>query len=331
MKSANYAIQVIPDLSIDRKYSSIIEDAANRIDSFTNNALRDDRVGELFRLDKTGMEEIHASKILNSDGRVVVGFQFDRHSDTLDDNFSLFVKKLTASGRAVKFHLTPTVQEIMLQLISLEDRRTVSIFSMLNSSMEIGYQILTAMYGGQLTRLVNRVPAFLTDELAGRMERLAIAESSEETDLWKEPEAPDGTGPRSPQEDRSRSQDNILQVMVDESTFAELNQYVEDVVTRAQHIKEKRRWLEENPDIPKDRIFEEMVREDLDQLENCYARIHIYLKAFYKKKDRRSRTRNKILRQFFGAEIEEIMGETGLLEDLLSLNLEEYFKNIERH
>jgi hypothetical protein len=332
MKSANYAIQVIPDLSIDRKYSSIIDEAANRIDSFTSNALRDNRVGELFHLDKTGMEEVHASRVLNGEGRVVVGFQFDKHSDTLDDNFSLFVKKLTPSGRAVKFHLTPTVQEIMLQLISLEDRRTVSIFSMLNSSMEIGYQILTAMYGSQLNRLVSRVPSFLKDEITGRMERIAVATSSDESDLWKEHDMAEGAGPRSaPQEERPGSQDNILQVMVDESTFAELNQYVEDVVTRAEHIKEKRRWLEENPDIPKDRIYEEMIREDLDQLENCYARIHIYLRAFYKKKDRRSRTRNKILRQFFGAEIEAIMAETGLLEDLLSLNQEAYFKNIERH
>jgi SpoVK/Ycf46/Vps4 family AAA+-type ATPase len=119
--------------------------------------------------------------------------------------------------------------------------------------------------------------------------------------------------------------------MADDSTFNELNQYVENVQSRAEHIREKRKRLEENPDIPKDRLYEEMVREDLDQLENCYARIHIYLKAFYKKKDKRTTDRNKILRQFFGAQIEKIFGDASLLEDLLSLDENAYFKNLERH
>ena len=40
---------------------------------------------------------------------------------------------------------------------------------------------------------------------------------------------------------------------------------------------------------------------------------------------------NRVLRQFFANEIERISGETGLLEDLLTLNQDEYFKNIARH
>jgi hypothetical protein len=40
---------------------------------------------------------------------------------------------------------------------------------------------------------------------------------------------------------------------------------------------------------------------------------------------------NRVLRQFFAGEIENITGETSLLEDLLALNQEEYFKNLARH
>jgi hypothetical protein len=73
-----------------------------------------------------------------------------------------------------------------------------------------------------------------------------------------------------------------------------------------------------------------MIREDLDQLENSYARVHIYLKAFYKNKERRPPGQNRVLRQFFADQVEKILAETGLLEDLLSLSEEEYFKNLAR-
>jgi hypothetical protein len=83
--------------------------------------------------------------------------------------------------------------------------------------------------------------------------------------------------------------------------------------------------------MPRSEIYQLMVREDLDQLENCYACMHIYMRAFYKNKDKRNATRNKILRQFFAAQIEQITADTSLLEDLLSLNQDEYFANIDRH
>ncbi len=333
MKSADYAIEIIPELSIDSKYASIISEAMSRIEAFTDNAVKGKRISELFDIEKLGIQENQASKILNAKGRLVVGFQFEGKTDNQEDYFSVFVKKLMENGgKSVKFSLSPTVQEIMLQLISLEDRRTVAIFSMLNSSMEIGYRILTTLYGNQLKRLQKKVPAFLQEEVNSKIERLKLADSPDDESLWKN----DPTKARkkvsgAPDGNRPGSQDNILQVMADDSTFNELNQYVENVQSRAEHIREKRKRLEENPDIPKDRLYEEMVREDLDQLENCYARIHIYLKAFYKKKDKRTTSRNKILRQFFGAQIEKISGDTSLLEDLLSLDENAYFKNLERH
>ena len=89
--------------------------------------------------------------------------------------------------------------------------------------------------------------------------------------------------------------------------------------------------LRENPETPLPDIYEQMVRDDLEQLENCYARVHIYLKAFYKNKERRVGAQNRILRQFFADQVEKIIGETALLEDLLNLSEEEYFRNIARH
>jgi hypothetical protein len=235
------------------------------------------------------------------------------------------------SGKSFKFHLTPTVQEIMLQLISLEDRRTVAIFSMLSSSMEIGYRILTTSYGNQLKRLVEKVAFFLTDGVARRLEKLSIAKDSDEDDPWKQTQENARPTTSVTQGARSGSEDNILQVMADDGIFAEINQYVEHVVSRSDRIHKKRMMLENNPTMPRAEIYEQMVREDLDQLENCYARIHIYLKAFYKNKDRRTVGQNRVLRQFFADQIEKIMGETALLEDLLSLDEERYFKNIDRH
>jgi hypothetical protein len=332
MKSADYAIQIIPDLSVDKKYAAIIGDAMDRIDSFTSNALRDDRVSELYLLEKSGLQSAEATEILKEDGRLVVGFQFDSRSDGSDDNFQVFVKKLSGSGKAFKFRLTATVQQIMLQLISLEDRRTVAIFSMLNTSMETGYRILTALYGNQLHRLTERVPRFLTAEVAAKLEKLRLAKSPDDSGLWEDPTAgPEKPVSGVPEGNRAGTQDNILQVMADDGMFEEINQYVERVVSKDERIVEKRRRLEESAGIPREQLYEEMVREDLDQLENCYARIHIYLKTFYKKKDKRSIVKNKILRQFFGSQIEQISAETALLEDLLSLNQVEYFKNIDRH
>jgi hypothetical protein len=119
--------------------------------------------------------------------------------------------------------------------------------------------------------------------------------------------------------------------LADDGIFDEINQYVGHIISKSDRIREKRLTLERNPDMPKEEIYAQMIREDLDQLENCYARIHIYLKAFYKNKDRRSVGQNRVLRQFFGGQIELITGETGLLEDLLCLNQEEYFKNLARH
>jgi hypothetical protein len=330
MNSSNYAIQIIPDLTIDDKYAAIIGEAQNRINHFTGNALRDERVGELFLLERSKLDSRKAMRILKAKGRLVTGFQFEARTEATDDNFRVYVRKVADSGKAFKFYLTPAVQEIMLQLISLEDRRTVAIFSMLNSSLDIGYRILTTLYGNQLKRLVDRVPAFLTEGLTVKLEKLS-AKATTDSDIWKDASDTEPTKSDLARSDRPGSQDNILQVLADDSVFEEITHYVENVVSRSDRIREKRIKLEQNPDMPKNEIYEKMIREDLDHLENCYARIHIYLKAFYKNKDRRTAGQNRILRQFFAGEIERITGETGLLEDLLALNEGEYFRNIARH
>ncbi|MBI4961869.1 MAG: hypothetical protein HY913_01195 [Desulfomonile tiedjei] len=331
MNSSQLAIEIIPDVTIDDKYAAIIAQALARITSFTNNALRDNRLPELFMLDKTNMTIGAAAKILVAKGRFLAGFQFETRSEELDDNFRVFVRKQLEDGTTFKFYLTPTVQEIMLQLISLEDRRTVAIFSMLNSSMEVGYRVLTKLYANQLRRLVIRAPIFVKDGISTKIEKIAVSKSQDDPELWKVQYEPATSPSGGRAGNRPGSQDNILQVMMDDSVFAELNQYVENVISRSERIKAKRQLIEENPDMPREEMYEQMVREDLDQLENCYARIHIYLKAFYKNKDRRVVGQNRVLRQFFGSQIEKITGETSLLEDLLSLNEEEYFTNISRH
>lgn len=330
MNSSNYAIQIIPDLTIDEKYSAIISEAQNRIAHFTGNALRDDRVGELFLLDRSGLNNEKASRVLKAKGRLVTGFQFEARADSSDDNFRVYVRKLAGGGKTFKFYLTPAVQQIMLQLISLEDRRTVAIFSMLNSALDVGYRILTTLYGNQLKRLVDKVPAFLTEGLTVKIEKLS-AKTPADSDLWKEAADAEAAPLETVKSNRPGSQDNILQVLADDGVFEEITHYVENIISRSDRIREKRIKLEQNPDMPRLEIYEKMIREDLDQLENCYARIHIYLKAFYKNKDRRTVAQNRILRQFFAAEIERISGETGLLEDLLALNEDEYFRNIDRH
>ncbi len=271
-----------------------------------------------------------ATKILKAAGRLVVGFQFEIRPDADDDNFRLYVKKVTESGKVFKFYLTGTVQQIMLQLISLEDRRTIAIFSMLNSSMEVGYRILTTLYTNQLKRLVIRAPSFVRPGMLQKLEKLSLAKLSDEPDIWKD-EPPSTQVSGKPKGDRPGSQDNLLQVLADDGIFSEINQYVGHILSKSDRIREKRLTLEQNPDMAKEEIYQQMIREDLDQLENSYARIHIYLKAFYKNKDRRVAGQNRVLRQFFASEIERITGETGLLEDLLSLNQNEYFKNIARH
>lgn len=331
MNSSNYAIEIIPDVTIDDKYAAIITQALARITSFTNNAVRDNRLAELFVLARSNMTPSTAARILKEGGRFVAGFQFETRSEVLDDNFRVFVRKQTQEGETFKFYLTDPVQEIMLQLISLEDRRTVAIFSMLNSSMEVGYRILTTLYGNQLRRLVQLAPYFVQDGISTKIERIVVAKSQDDPELWKVPYEPTASAPSQRSGNRPRSQDNILQVMIDDSLFAQLNQYVENVMSRSERITAKRLLIEQNPDIPRQEMYEQMVREDLDQLENCYARMHIYLKAFYKNKDKRAVGQNRVLRQFFGCQIEKITGETALLEDLLSLNEEEYFKNISRH
>lgn len=331
MKSSDFAIQIIPDHSIDQKYAGIIREALARIGSFTNKALQDNRVSELFSLKRGNLDFEHAVKILSEGGRLLVGFQFETRAEDGDENFRVFVKKQTSDGTTYKFHLMPTVQQIVLQLISLEDRRTVAIFSMLNISLEIGYRILTTLYGNQLKRLLVRVPSFVRQGISTRIERLAASQVLDDAETWKmSRDSTRGDGSLSEMQ-RPGSQDNILQVLTDDSLFDELNQYVGNVMSRNERIRIKRQQIEENPDIPKEEMYQLMVREDLDQLENCYARMHIYLKAFYKNKDKRSQGKNRILRQFFGCQIENIMAETGLLEDLLSLSEAEYFKNIDRH
>ncbi|MGB6067859.1 MAG: hypothetical protein WBG50_23890 [Desulfomonilaceae bacterium] len=331
MKSSSYAIEIIPDLTIDDKYASIIEQALSRIDSFTTNALRDNRIGELFLLKKSRIDDSGAANILQAKGRLMVGFQFEVRADSPEDNFRIYAKKLTDNGKTIKFYLTPTVQQIMLQLVSLEDRRTVAIFSMLNSSMEVGYRILSTLYGNQLRRLVVRSPSFMTATLQRKLQKLAVAKPDDDSELWKNSDDRMAPGFGGPTGNRPGSQDNILQVLADDSTFDEINQYVSHIISKSDHIREKWLMLQENPDMPQEEIYEQMVREDLDQLENCYARVHVYLKAFYKNKDRRLPGQNRVLRQFFAGQIEIIIGETGLLEDLLSLNENEYFRNIARH
>lgn len=331
MNSSNYAIQIIPDLTIDSKYATILEQSLSRINSFTEKALQNDRIGELFLLEKSNFDRSKARRILELKGRLVVGFQFEVRPDTVEDNFRMYTKKLSEDNRQFKFYLTPAVQEIMLQLISLEDRRTIAIFSMLNSSMEVGYRILTTLYGNQLKRLKNKVPDFLRDGMRQKIDKLAVAKSSEDAELWQDGSsgAPQVSG--APQGNRPGSQDNLLVVMADDGTFDEINQYVGHIIAKSDRIREKREIIEQNPDMPKGEMYEQMVREDLDLLENCYARMHIYLKAFYKNRDRRPMGQNRVLRQFFAGEIENITGETSLLEDLLALNQEEYFKNLARH
>lgn len=330
MNSSNYAIQIIPDLTIDEKYAAIIEQALNRISAFTSKALQDDRIKELYLLEKSNFKVDVARRILEASGRLIVGFQFEIRSDATDDNFRVYVKKIVDEKKNFKFYLTPTVQEIMLQLISLEDRRTVAIFSMLNSSMDIGYRILTTLYSNQLKRLKTRAADFVREGITRKLDKLAVAKASEDAELWQEdkPAVPVSGQPRGT---RPGSQDNLLMVLADDGTFDEINQYVGHILSRSDRIREKREILEQNPDMPREEIYEQMVREDLDQLENCYARMHIYLKAFYKNKDRRPLGQNRVLRQFFAGEIENITGETSLLEDLLALGQEEYFKNIARH
>ncbi len=331
MDSSSLAIQIIPDLNIDDKYAAIIGEAQNRINAFTGNALKGDRLGELFNLDRSNIKHEVASKVLMAPGTLSTGFQFESRTDAADDNFRVYVRKVLANKKAVKFYLTPPVQEIMLQLISLEDRRTVAIFSMLNSSLDVGYRILTTLYGNQLRRLVDKVAVFLRDGVAIKLEKLSVDKPPDESGLWDEAAGTEPTKPSSGAPGRVGSQDNLLQVMADDTVFNELNQYVEHVKSRSDRIREKRRMLEENPDMSRQEIYEQMVREDLGHLENCYARIHIYLKAFYKNKDKRVPNQNKVLRLFFAGEIEKISGETGLLEDLLALDEEAYFKNIARH
>jgi hypothetical protein len=331
MNSDNFAIQIIPDLSIDDKYAGIIEEALARINSFSSKALRESRLTELFRLEKSRLDPAAAAKILTSSGRLLVGFQFEARSDKTEDNFRVFVRKQVGEGQTFKFYLTPTVQQIMLQLISLEDRRTIAIFSMLNSSMEVGYRILTTLYSNQLRRLVERAPGFVNQGISTKIERLDTAKSQDDDELWRDAQPSGQPVTGVPRGDRPGTQDNILQVLSDDNLFGEINQYVGNIIARSDRIRSKRLTLEQNPDIPLQDMYEQMVREDVDQLENCYARMHIYLKAFYKNKEKRSTVQNRILRQFFGAQIEQITGETGLLEDLLSLSQDEYFRNIDRH
>jgi hypothetical protein len=334
MDSSNLAIRIIPDLTIDDKYSAIVDDALKRIASFSEKALSNRRLGELFDLERSRLSPPQAEKVVRADGRLVVGFQFETRADAADITFGVFVRKIVGEKKNFKLYLHPTVQEILLQLISLEDRRTVAVFSMLSSSLDVGYKILTNLYGNQLRRLQEKAPDFVTPTIQTKLERLKVARASDEGDLWNDSpgahkESAPGAGVGRPS--RPGSQDNILQVMADEGTAAEINQYVENVLSRTERIRDKRRKIEENPDMDRDQIYELMVREDLDQLENCYAGIHIYLRAFYKNKDRRHPQRNRILRQFFASEIEKISADTGLLEDLLSLSQDEYFKNIARH
>jgi len=332
MDSASYAIQIIPDLTIDDKYAAIIAEAQQRMVSFTQNAIKGNRLSELFHLDRSNLDQAEAARILTAEGHLVAGFQFSTRGEVAEDNFRLYVKKkLEEDGRVCKFYLTRPVQEIMLQLISLEDRRTIAIFSMLNSSLDVGYRILTTVYAAQLKRIVQQVPEFVRQGITTKVEKLTFARAESDGELWKEDEDLSMQVSGTPKGDRPGSQDNILQVMADDSTFAEINQYVGSLMSRSERIREKLIQIQQNPETPRSEMHQMMVKEDLDQLENCYARIHIYLKAFYKNKDKRSTGQNRVLRQFFGDQVEKAMGETGLLEDLLALSEAEYFKNIARH
>ena len=166
MNSKNLSIRIIPDLTIDDRYSAIVGETQARIDSFTTKAIKNRRLDELFVLDKSGIDSDAAAKILSGSGRFVVGFQFEAHPGNSSQNFSIYVRKFVDARTAVKFTLTSTVQDILLQLISLEDHRTVALFSMLNSSMDIGYRVLTGMYANQLQRLVDKAPILLREGIA---------------------------------------------------------------------------------------------------------------------------------------------------------------------
>jgi hypothetical protein len=74
MNSSDYAIQIIPDLTIDDRYSAVIGETQARVDSFTAKALRDGRIHELFILEKSKLDSPTAAKILKGDGRLSVGF-----------------------------------------------------------------------------------------------------------------------------------------------------------------------------------------------------------------------------------------------------------------
>jgi hypothetical protein len=331
MDANSLAVQIIPDLTVDDKYLAIIDEAQRRIASFTEKALKDGRLGELFMLGKISMDETKAAEVLTMDGRLIVGFQFENRPDPTECSFQLFVKKAVSDTKEVKFYLSEPVHEIMFQLISLEDRRSVAVFSMLNSSLDLGYRILTSAYGTQLKRLVEVASPLVREPMQVKLEKLKVATNADDSDLWEDGRPSPATPLQGPKSSRPGAQDNILRVMADDGVFEELNQYVGHIVSKSERIREKRRMLEENPHMTRSEIYEQMVLEDLDQLENCYARMHLYLRAFYKNKANRNRIRNRILRQFFGGQIEEITGETGLLEDLLALSEEEYFKNIDRH
>jgi hypothetical protein len=331
LRTEDLAIQIVPALNIDDKYTTIITDSQNRVVSFVQKAMENGRIDELFELERSGLDQEKAKKILMAEGRLAVGFQFEASRDDSEENFQVFVRKVLPNGKGVKFYLSQTVQDIMLQLISLEDRRTLAIFSMLSSAMDVGYRILTALFGNQLRRLVGNSSPMIREKVQKKLDKLKMAKNPEDSDLWKDADDEMARVTGVPKGDRPGSQDNILQVMADDGVFAEINQYVENVKARSSRIHEKRRQLEENPDMDPAELYERMLREDLEQLENCYARMHIYLKAFYKNKDRRTQTQNRVLRQFFGSQIEEIHGDSGVLEDLLSLNQDEYFKNIARH
>ncbi len=326
-------IPIIPDFTVDQKYSAIIEVALKRLQSFTESALKGGRLHELFVLEKSRIDAETAQEVLASKGRLLVAFQFEARPEQSDNNFRVFVKKSIDKDHNVKFYLNPTVQEIMLQLISLEDRRTVAIFSMLNSSLEIGYRILTTLYANQLRRLLQRAPQFVRPGMADKLTKLEMVRGVEDAEnlLQTGADQTKPAGPPAANGNRPGSEENILQVMADEATLSEINQYVTIIESKAERFREKRLKIEENPDMPLGQLYENMVREDLGQLENCYARMHIYLRAFYKNQKKRTPVKNKILRQFFGGEIEKITGETGQLEDMLSLKQDDYFKAIDRH
>ncbi len=332
MDFQNTGIKIVPDVTIEEKYSTIIETSLARISTFTDNAIDKNRIEELYDLEKSKLPLDVATKLLQKKGgRLIVGFQFETHPDAGDDNFQVYMKKTTKSGKSFKYILTSTVQEIMLQLISLEDRRTIAIFSLLNSNPEVSYRILTTLYGNQLRRLLKQVSPLITEVVKAKIEKLKLAKAADDSGIWKAGTEAMPTVPAVPAAGQRTAQDNILQVMADEATFNEIYQYVSHVEARAERIREKQRRLEANPDVPRSEIYHQMIREDMDQLENCYARIHIYLKAYYKNRDRRAQEQNFVLRQFFGAEMEAIIGETGILEDLLGLLEEPYFENIKRH